>query len=109
MFGWLFGAVTPSDMARKIATEFTDGKIVRRDLDGHGISSMEVVVSNVRVSLSWYSGGNPRSISIDGKSSMPRGVDSLHIFSAAKKRASFIIDEDLSRIQNKMNTHSTEA
>lgn len=110
MFNWLFKKITilPSTMAQSIAQEFREGELLERQLDGHGISCMTVAVSGVRVDLSWYSnvGDRPRSISIDGHSSIPKGIDSMHIFSAAIARSYCLVEEDMLAIRTKMEQNS---
>ena len=88
-------------VARAIAVSFSTGDLLNRNLDGHGISKMQVRHNGKKVLVSWYSSGNPCELIIDGRRSFPEGRASSVILSAAKKRADSLIKEDLLHISSK--------
>lgn len=105
---WEKRVQTPSDTAQEIAKALTNGVLAHRNLNGHGISEMSVNVRGVLVCLSWYTRGRPRSISIDGKESIPNGVDSRHIFESALLRSERLIEEDMNAVSKKLFPHKKE-
>lgn len=87
----------PQSALQQILHEFAHGEIVHQDLDPMGICELGVRWKGLLVEASWYSGGNARSLDINGKSHPDHG-DSLKIIAAARARAEGLLEERIAAL-----------
>ncbi len=88
-------------MIQDIAKAFLSEELTFRDVDTTGISELGINFKGVPVDISWYSGGDLRSYSIDNLTSFT-AYEIAPVLKAAKKRVELLTKEDNDKISNKL-------
>lgn len=116
ILSWLFGPKRAAEVkpevkekskaelvADSIASEFLSGKIIHRNLNTHGVSSLRVNWEGVEVSISWYSGidGSLSDFRIGSRRSFSKHHTKT-VLRAAKDRAARLTEEDLNSFASRI-------
>lgn len=93
---------TQSEIERKvtdrIVSSLLNNPVTSHDLNPLGVSEISVKMDFLKVTVTWYSNGIPRSIDIGNESFPGSSIGAKEITRAAIKRADGLLEERLNKL-----------